>query len=101
MNLRDRDNLRAKDKRPVPKVSFIQRFDCNIIVVVLIAYGHGIDNKGLNVFSLRTYKPDVAASISGNVDARAHRKTTVPHMHEPRIKINLNLAALSTFISEF
>ena len=33
MNLRDRDNLRAKDKRPVPKVSFVQRLDCNIIIL--------------------------------------------------------------------
>ena len=29
LNLRDRDNLRTKDKRPVPKVSFVRRFDCN------------------------------------------------------------------------
>ena len=29
MNLRDRDNLRTKDNRPVPKVSFVRRFDCN------------------------------------------------------------------------
>ena len=28
VNLRDRDNLRRKDKRPVPKVSFVWRFDC-------------------------------------------------------------------------
>ena len=28
MNLRDRDNLQLKDKRPVPKVSFVRRFDC-------------------------------------------------------------------------
>ena len=28
MNLRDRDNLRRKDKKPVPKVSFVRRFDC-------------------------------------------------------------------------
>ena len=28
MNLRDRDNLRTKDKRPAPKVSFLRRFDC-------------------------------------------------------------------------
>ena len=28
VNLRDRDNLRRKDKRPVPKVSFVRRFDC-------------------------------------------------------------------------
>ena len=28
MNLRDRDSLRAKDKRPVPKVSFVWRLDC-------------------------------------------------------------------------
>ena len=28
MNLRDTDNLQAKDKRPVPEVSFVQRFDC-------------------------------------------------------------------------
>ena len=25
---RDRDNLQTKDKRPVPKVSFVRRFDC-------------------------------------------------------------------------
>ena len=29
VNLRDRDNLRRKDKRPVPKVSFVRRFDCS------------------------------------------------------------------------
>ena len=28
MNLRDRDNLRTKDKGPVPKVSFVRRLDC-------------------------------------------------------------------------
>ena len=28
MNLRDRDNFWRKDKRPVPKVSFVQSFDC-------------------------------------------------------------------------
>ena len=28
LNLRDRDILRTKDKRLVPKVSFVQRFDC-------------------------------------------------------------------------
>ena len=28
MNLRDRDNLRIKDKGPVPKVSFVRRLDC-------------------------------------------------------------------------
>ena len=28
LNLQDRDNLRTKDKRPVPKVSFVRRFDC-------------------------------------------------------------------------
>ena len=28
VNLRDRDNLRRKDKRPVPKASFVWRFDC-------------------------------------------------------------------------
>ena len=28
VNLRDRDNLRRKDKRPVPKVSFVRRFNC-------------------------------------------------------------------------
>ena len=28
MNLQDRDNLRTKDKRPVPKVSFVRRLDC-------------------------------------------------------------------------
>ena len=27
LNLRDRDNLRTKDKRPVPKVSFVRSFD--------------------------------------------------------------------------
>ena len=27
VNLRDRDNLRTKDNRPVPKVSFARRFD--------------------------------------------------------------------------
>ena len=31
MNLRDRDNLRAKDKRPVPKVSFVRRLDCTFL----------------------------------------------------------------------
>ena len=30
LNLRDRDNLRTKDKRPVPKVSFVRRFDCKV-----------------------------------------------------------------------
>ena len=30
MNLQDRDNLRRKDKRPIPKVSFVRRFDCNM-----------------------------------------------------------------------
>ena len=34
MNLRDRDNLRAKDKRPVPKVSFVRRLDCNNIIIL-------------------------------------------------------------------
>ena len=29
LNLRDRDNLRTKDRRPIPKVSFVRRFDCN------------------------------------------------------------------------
>ena len=28
VNLRDRDNLRRKDNTPVPKVSFVRRFDC-------------------------------------------------------------------------
>ena len=28
LNLRDRDNLQTKDKRPVPKVSFVWKFDC-------------------------------------------------------------------------
>ena len=28
INFRDRDNLRTKDNRPVPKVSFVRRFDC-------------------------------------------------------------------------
>ena len=28
MNLQDRDNFRTKDNRPVPKVSFVRRFDC-------------------------------------------------------------------------
>ena len=28
VNLQDRDNLRTKDNRPVPKVSFVRRFDC-------------------------------------------------------------------------
>ena len=29
MNLRDKDNLRRKDKSAVPKVSFLRRFHCN------------------------------------------------------------------------
>ena len=33
LNLRDRDNLRTRDKRPVPKVSFVRRFDCNSYAV--------------------------------------------------------------------
>ena len=28
MNLQDRDNLGTKDKKPVPKVSFVLRFNC-------------------------------------------------------------------------
>ena len=32
MNLRDRDNLQAKDKRPVPKMSFVRRLNCNEII---------------------------------------------------------------------
>ena len=32
LNLRDRDNLRTKDKRPVLKVSFVWRFDCTKIL---------------------------------------------------------------------
>ena len=28
MNLRDKDNLRRKDKSSVPKVSFLRRFHC-------------------------------------------------------------------------
>ena len=35
MNLRDRDNLRTKDKGPVPKVSFVRRLDCIILSAVL------------------------------------------------------------------
>ena len=35
MNLRDRDNLRAKDKRPVPKVSFVRRLDCSTLLWIV------------------------------------------------------------------
>ena len=38
MNLRDRDNLRAKDKRPTPKVSFVRRLDCNLIIFAYNLY---------------------------------------------------------------
>ena len=41
MNLRDRDNLRAKDKRPVPKVSFFRRLDCTTTVFKLSVWGGG------------------------------------------------------------
>ena len=53
-------------------------------------------NKRLNISSLWTYKLAVATSM---VIVDAHRTTTVPLVHEPRVKINLNLAALSTFMS--
>ena len=33
LNLRNRDNLRTKDKRPVPKVSLVWRFDCTMILL--------------------------------------------------------------------
>ena len=32
MNLRDKDNLRRKDKSAVPKVSFVRRFHCSWII---------------------------------------------------------------------
>ena len=35
LNLRDRDNLRTKDKRSVLKVSFVRRFDCILQSVLL------------------------------------------------------------------
>ena len=35
VNLQDRDNLQRKDKEPVPKMSFVWRFDC-ISAVALI-----------------------------------------------------------------
>ena len=34
-NLWDRDNLWTKDKRPVPKVSFVRRFNCSCICRLL------------------------------------------------------------------
>ena len=40
MNLRDRDNLRAKDKRPVPKVSFVRRLDCITFYFAIQHYEH-------------------------------------------------------------
>ena len=38
MNLRDRDNLRAKDKRPIPKVSFVRRLDCRSCIFLLFTF---------------------------------------------------------------
>ena len=45
MNLRDRDNLRTKDKRPVPKVSFVRRLDC------IMYYIYGISRPSLLIES--------------------------------------------------
>ena len=33
MNLRDRDNLGTKNNRPIPKVSFVQRFNCTSMYI--------------------------------------------------------------------
>ena len=49
MNLRDRDNLRTKDKRPVPKVSFVRRLDCSNILVLALLVPEGI---GYGVFQV-------------------------------------------------
>ena len=40
MNLRDRDNLRAKNKSTVPKVSFVRRLDCTCIWSSAYPRGH-------------------------------------------------------------
>ena len=44
MNLQDRDNLRTKDKRPVPKVSFVRRLDCIYFNKIKAKLGGGGDN---------------------------------------------------------
>ena len=42
MNLREKDNLRRKDKSAVPKVSFLRRFHC--ISLTFLPVCHGVMN---------------------------------------------------------
>ena len=52
VNLRDRDNLQTMDNRPVPKVSFVWKFDCNPFVSKLIRSLYKFTNYDQDLYNM-------------------------------------------------